>query len=132
MARSMSEKNTGIYRTVVKTTWVKDSKETYRSWNDGSYGEIVPHYKVGDTVTEVFGPYVSNAQNQNYSIIDTVKYEDLGEKYPDDYGYAPYRGQPKSTRVVYAYQKTQSQRMEPVLALQPSGSLKLELDWVDY
>lgn len=133
MARTMEEKNTGIYRTVVRTEFLKDSKETYAKWDYNLHEYVVtPEHAKGDVITEIFGPYVTNAQNQNYSIIRTGGVEETEEVYPDDFYWEERRGKPIVTYVRYANVTTEHQKLAPVFALQPNGSLTMELDWVKY
>jgi hypothetical protein len=120
MARNMPEGNVGIYRTVVKTTFLEDSQEKTSEWNrdTGKY-EAVSAHKAGEVVTEIFGPYVSKSQNQNYSqYVGYRKVQEEGKPWPD--------------WIKVAEHEAHHQKLTPVLALQPSGALTLDLDWVDY
>lgn len=132
MARTMTEQNTGIYRTVVRTEWLKDSFEMTWRYNSDYKQVTVPLHLKGDVITEIFGPYVTNAQNQNYSIIRIGRVEETEEVYPDDFYWAERRGKPVTTYVRYANVTTEHQKLAPVFALQPNGSLTMELDWVKY
>ncbi len=97
MARTMDEKNTDTFRTVVRTTYL----------------ESAAAHLAGKVCTETFGPYVSASNSRNYSFRPTVGHVD-GE----------YE--------IVARQEVWHQQLKPVLALNPSGSLELALDWVTY
>lgn len=121
MARTMPEKNTGVYRTVVKTTYLEDSKET------GWYTKE-PINKAGDSITQVFGPYGTKAANGNYSYIPHTKRVQTGVY---DKGHWK-EGQPMYDYVPVTSVTWECQELRPVLALNSSGSLELALDWVTY
>jgi len=137
--------HTGMYRTVVKTTFTTDSTTKHRVWNrdTGEY-DLVPVHKAGEVVTEVFGPYINSAQSQNYSMIGAGYFEDTDElrfkredyayfsdtKFEELYG---HRKDEKKERYVSTSTKhVQHQKLAPVFAFQQNGTLALDLDWVMY
>lgn len=131
MARYMVLGSTGVYRTVVTTTFVKDYKKPY--------GHTT--YHPGDVVTEIFGPHVSNANNRNYSTFPGFYSVDDGFHTAESLRYSQekfdlyYKNrQPprKWKRIPVSTQKVEHQILKPVLALNASGSLELALDWVAY
>jgi len=128
MARTMSEKNVGTFRTVVTTTWNEEYKEP------GYYGYV---HEAGETRTEIFGPYADKSHNQNYSYL-SLGYHGPAvprERQPwhSDYEWNTYF-KDKTIRpyIIVATQEIQKQELKPVLALNANGSLELALDWVTY
>lgn len=142
MARTMTEANTGIYRTVVRHEWLEDSEEMTWKYGENYERVVVPLHVKGDTLTKVFGPYVTNAQNQNYSYVRCYRWEETDEPAykREDYRWmtdeqwenSHYKTTMKRNHIQIAKTTVEYQKLTPVLALQPSGSLILELDWVKY
>lgn len=143
MARTMDLTNVGIYRTVVKTEFLEDSEETCREWDvDSRSYSVVPYRKAGDTIVEVFGPYANKPQNQNYSQFTGYRKEDTGEKlyersqfqYMSDavWNNSHYATATKVNYINTTKVTVEKQTLAPVFALQPNGSLTMELDWVKY
>lgn len=142
MARTMTETSTGVYRTVVRTEFLEDSEEM--TWKyDNDYNRVnVPVHKAGDVIVEVFGPYANKPQNQNYSQFTGYRREDTGEKLykRSDYPYmtdSQWNGSYYESATKVNYVRTtkvtsERQTLAPVFALQPNGSLTMELDWVKY
>lgn len=142
MARIMGEKSTGIYRTVVRTTYLEDSQEL--TW--GYDGDSHPYKRIekpvhvkGDVVVEVFGPYANKPQNQNYSVIPHYRTVDNGPNYKrENYGYMTddqwarswYSKSRSIDYIPVTRVETEKQELRPVLALLPSGALVQDLDWV--
>lgn len=142
MARTMTETSTGVYRTVVRTEFLEDSKELTWEYDDNYNRVNVPVHKTGDVIVEVFGPYANKPQNQNYSQFSGYRREDTGEKLykREDYAWMSddrwkgsyYESATKMNYVPTTKVTTEKQTLAPVFALQPNGSLTMELDWVKY
>ena len=142
MARTMLEKSTKVYRTVVRAEFLEDSVE--KSWKyDKDYNRVtVPLHEKGDVITEVFGPYPNKAQNQNYSMLQGYRVVETGEKLYDRKNYpymsdAQWNGSYYETATKRDYVQTvkftvEHQELAPVFALRANGTLSLELDWVKY
>lgn len=119
MARMMFEKQTEVYRTVVRVTYLEDSPMTREyDWASSSYIEK-PRWRAGQSFTDVFGPYSSKSVNQNYSYHNGWQYTYNEETKKQDY-------------VKVADVVVEKQVLKPVLALNQNGSLELALDWVTY
>lgn len=142
MARTMTETSTGVYRTVVRTEFLEDSKELTWKYDDNYNRVSVPVHKIGDVIVEVFGPYANKPQNANYSQFTGYRKEDTGEKlyersqfqYMSDAAWnnSYYATATKVNYVPTTKVTTEKQTLAPVFALQPNGSLTMELDWVKY
>lgn len=142
MARTMTETSTGVYRTVVRTEFLEDSKELTWEYDDNYNRASVPVYKIGDVIVEVFGPYANKAQSQNYSQLTGYREEDTGEKLykrsdcpymsDDRWKGSYYESATKVNYIRTTKVTVEKQTLAPVFALQPNGSLTMELDWVKY
>jgi hypothetical protein len=140
----MQEKSTGVYRTVVRTTFLEDSEETTWTYEGDSYPYKrvqVPVHKKGDVIVEIFGPYANKPQNQNYSTIPHYRVVDKGPRYKrEDYGYMTDDQWNKSWYSTYrdteyvpiTETKSERQELRAVFALLPSGAIVQDLDWVSY
>jgi hypothetical protein len=139
----MTETSTGIYRTVVRTEFLEDSKETYWTYEGDEYKRVEkPVHAAGSVMVEVFGPYANKAQNQNYSQLTGYRKEDTGEKlyernqfqYMSDatWNSSYYTTATKVNYISTTKVTAEKQTLAPVFALQPNGSLTMELDWVKY
>ena len=142
MARTMLEQSTKVYRTVVKAEFLEDSVEKTWKYGDNYERITVRVHQKGDVITEVFGPYPNKAQNQNYSMLQGYRIVETGEKLykRSDYPYMTdqqwngsyYETATKRDYVQTVKFKVEHQELAPVFALQSSGALVMELDWVKY
>lgn len=146
MARTMALTHTGIYRTVSRTTFLRDSLETTWEYDkfDNYTRKKIPVHKAGDVVVEVFGPYINKSQNQNYTQVRGGYYEDTDElvydpkdrsKYTwvsDDEWSRSYANRKRQRYVPVVRYDAEYQELKPVFSLNTNGTLSMELDWVKY
>lgn len=119
MARIMSEKQTEVYRTVVRVTYLEDGPvDNHYDYESRSY-EKKPQWYAGQTKAEVFGPHSEKSVNRDYSYEDGCRYKYNEETKKHDY-------------VKVADVTVEKQVLKPVLALNEHGALELALDWVRY
>lgn len=127
---------------MVRTEFLEDSKEMTWAYDDDYNRVQRPVHRTGDVIVEVFGPYANKPQNQNYSQFLGYRKENTGEKLykREDCTWMSDERWEKSyyataTKVNYigtTNVTVEKQRLAPVFALQPNGSLTMELDWVKY